>query len=125
MIPRSNLPIVLLGLAGNRLEVSTAIYTNAVYADKLLSIELMLGLHAQENVLRVARIFAAISKCMNGLRVLYRSLPNSTKQNPCIEFPSPTPYPSNPTIDPSQPTLDPSSSTPNPTSDPSASAPIL
>lgn len=98
--------------------MSTAIYTNAAYADKLLSVELMFGSHAHENVLCVARIFAAISKCMVGLELLYNDLPESTEGNPSIEFPSPTPYPSTPTPDPSD-------TTPTPTSDSSTSGPNL
>ena len=93
-IPRSNLPIVLLALAGNRLEVSTAIFTNAVYADKLPSIELVLGTHAQDNILRVARIFTAISKCTAGLRGLYNDLETSPDRVPSVEFPNPTADPS-------------------------------
>jgi len=92
-IPRSNLPIVLLAIAGNRLEVSTAVFTNAVYADKLVSIELLLGPHAQDEVLRVARIFMAISKCTAGLRTLYMKLETSPDRVPSVEFPNPTPDP--------------------------------
>ena len=47
-------------MAGNRPEVSTAIFTDAVYADKLLSLALRLGPHSPDNVLRVARVFMAI-----------------------------------------------------------------
>ena len=92
-ILRSNLPIILLSLAGNRLEVSTAIFTNAVCADKLLSIDLLLGPHAQDKVQRVARAPTAISKRMEGLRKLYRNLAASPDRVPWAEFPSPTPDP--------------------------------
>jgi len=92
-IPRSNLPVVLLTIAGNRLEVSTAVFTNAVYANKLLSIELLLGSHPRDEVLRVARIFMAISKCTAGLRTLYMNLETSPTRMPTVEFPSPTPDP--------------------------------
>lgn len=96
LIPRSNLPIVLLDITGNRLEVSAAIFTNAIYADKLLSIELMLGTHARENVIRVARIFTAISKCATSLQNLYKNLRDSSDQVPGVEFPNPTPDPPGP-----------------------------
>ena len=59
----SNLPVVLLSIAGNRLEVSTTVFTDAVYADKLLSLDLRLGPHGPDNVLRVARIFMVINRC--------------------------------------------------------------
>ena len=80
----------MLGLAGNRLELSTAIFTDAVYADRLLSIDLILGTHAQDNVLRVARIFTAISKCMAGLRTHYNDLAATSVRVPGVDFPSPT-----------------------------------
>ncbi|KAF8326388.1 uncharacterized protein EI90DRAFT_1949019 [Cantharellus anzutake] len=76
-IGRSNLPIVLLAIAGNRLTVSTAIFTDSIYADELLSIKLDFGPHASDNVLRVARIFMAIDDCARELRDLYRRLINS------------------------------------------------
>ena len=95
---RSNLPIVLLSMAGNCLTVSTAIYTDAVYADKLLSIDLHLGSHGSDNVLRVARIFHAINECTGLLRKLYRGVvlsdirsevmyPNPTADPPDVEIP--------------------------------------
>jgi hypothetical protein len=85
-------------LAGNRLEVSTAIFTNHIYANKLLTLELELGAHGRENVYRVARIFAAISKCANGLHDLYTRLANDEDSVtvPGVEFPSPTPLPPGP-----------------------------
>jgi len=42
-VSRSNLPVILLGMAGTQLSVSTAIYTDAVYAVKLASLDLNLG----------------------------------------------------------------------------------
>jgi hypothetical protein len=72
-LSRSNFPVVLLTMAGNNLVVSTAIYTDAVYADKLLSIDLHLGSHGADNVLRVARVFAAIEECTVRLRAPKRA----------------------------------------------------
>jgi len=68
------MPVVLLSMAGNRLEVSTAVFTDAVYADKLLSLDLRLGPHGPDNVLRVARVFMAISVCAKRLREQYSGL---------------------------------------------------
>jgi len=87
---QSNLPIVLLSIAGNRLEVATAIFTEAVYADKLLSFDLRLGPHGPDNVLRVARIFMAITKCANGLRKLYGRLKETSTILPSVIYPNPT-----------------------------------
>jgi serine/threonine protein kinase len=70
--------------------VSTAIYTNAVYANKLLSLDLELGLLAPEIVLRVARIFEAIRNCTAELRRLYESIKDLPPVVPSILYPNPT-----------------------------------
>ncbi|KAF8318035.1 uncharacterized protein EI90DRAFT_3084491 [Cantharellus anzutake] len=91
-IGQSNLPVVLLAIAGNRLTVSTAIFTDSIYADELLSIKLYFGTHASENVLHVARIFMAIDDCARELRDLYGGLINSNGPVPPAKFlwPEPT-----------------------------------
>ena len=88
--------------------MSTAIFTNEIYADKLLSTELRLGPHGSDNVLHVARVFMAIQESMRWLRGLYQDLrgvphkpppqtvalwprptgdpPESTEQLPNLEF---------------------------------------
>ena len=95
---QSNLPVVLLAIAGNRLVISTAIYTDSIYADEVLSVKLYLGPHASDNVLRVARIFMAINKCTERLRRLYVNLKPDTHSmqpakvlwpNPTLDSPSP------------------------------------
>jgi len=85
-------------MAGNRLEVSTAIFTDAVYTDKLLSLDLRLGPHGPDNVLRVARVFAAIDKCAERLRELYGGLERLPKMLPRVMYPSPTADPPESTI---------------------------
>ncbi|KAF9779324.1 hypothetical protein BJ322DRAFT_1089798, partial [Thelephora terrestris] len=94
---RSNLPAILLAVAGNRLVVSAAIFTNKVYAEELLSVTLRLGPHGSANVLRVGRVFMAINQAMGRLIGLYsglllgsRSLPPQT----VALWPRPTIYPS-------------------------------
>ena len=74
---RSNLPVILVTIAGNTLSVSTAVFTNEIYADKLFSTELHFGPHGSDNVFRVARVFMAIQKAVVQLRELYRHLPNA------------------------------------------------
>ncbi|KAF9784366.1 hypothetical protein BJ322DRAFT_844770 [Thelephora terrestris] len=89
-LSRSNFPVVLLTMAGNNLVVSTAIYTDAVYADKLLSIDLHLGSHGADNVLRIARVFAAIEECTDRLRTQYSLLDTLHNVQPGVMYPSPT-----------------------------------
>ena len=71
----SNLPVILLAIAGNRLTVSTAIFTNEIYVDELLSMTLRIGSHGSQSVMRIARVFMAIERSMRLLRDLYSSLP--------------------------------------------------
>ena len=94
------MPAVLLSIAGNCLTVSTAIFTNAVYADKLLTMDLYLGTHGPENVLRVARIFTAQQKCAGALRLLYDTIPTLDKDKSQfgIMYPNPTADPPDATI---------------------------
>ena len=85
-------------MAGNRLEVSTAAFTDAVYADKLLSLDLRLGPHGHDNVLCVARVFMAMNKCMERLCELYRGIGELPKVVPRVMYPSPTADPPESTI---------------------------
>ena len=96
---RSNLPAVLLALSGNRLIISTAIFTDATYADKLLPITLCTGFHAPDKVLHIASVFVAINKCTERLRMLYKRLPEIAHSIP----PARVLWP-NPIVDPSQST---------------------
>ncbi|KAF9643229.1 hypothetical protein BDM02DRAFT_3104685 [Thelephora ganbajun] len=81
-LEQSNMPVILLAIAGNRLVVSTAVFTDAIYADELLSIRLHLGPHASDNVLHVARVFMAINKSMERLRDLYKNLVGVPRPSP-------------------------------------------
>ena len=90
------MPVILLAIAGNRLVVSTAVFTNAIYAGELLSITLHLGSHGSDNVLRVARVFAAINISTERLCRLYHKLTSVSNfpQEPAKAlWPYPTPDP--------------------------------
>lgn len=91
------MPVVLLSIAGNRLVVSTAIFTHAVYANELLSITLELGPHGPDNVLYVARMFMAINDSTKQLRLLYKGLvtPSLSSQQTNALWPNPTADPPN------------------------------
>ena len=84
------MPIILLAIAGNRLVVSTAIFTNRIYADELLSIKLHLGSHGSDNVRRVARVFMAINKATIELRKLYEFPPTNSLPQIGAMWPGPT-----------------------------------
>ena len=72
-VARSNFPVILIDLMGTRLEVSTAIFTNGIYSDKLLSEEFCIDAWQSTTVLRVGRIFKALSLALAELREYYWS----------------------------------------------------
>ena len=84
-------------MAGNNLVISTAIFTNAIYADELLSIELHLGTHGPANILHIARVSMAINKTARQLHELYRGLLVDPLSQTGALWP-------NPTVDPPQST---------------------
>ena len=89
----SNLPVILLTIAGNVLILSTAIFTNEMYADELLSIKLHFGPHGSDKVFHVARAFMAIQESMKQLRELYRNLQDAPRSPPPLTvamWPRPT-----------------------------------
>ena len=84
--------MILLAIKGNRLVISTAVLTDAIYADELLSVALRLGPHGSDNVLHVARVFMAINESMGLLRELYKVMKNpQIQQQPklCGQAPRP------------------------------------
>ena len=92
--------MILLAIAGNRLIISTAVLTDAIYADELLSVALRLGPHGSDNVLHVARVFMAIHESMVLLRELYRVMRNPPNPTTTVKtpWPSPTPDPPGSTV---------------------------
>ena len=68
--------MILLAIAGNRLVISTAVLTDAIYADELLSVALRLGPHGSDNVIHVARVFMVINESMGLLHELYKVMKN-------------------------------------------------
>lgn len=56
---------------GNRLEISSAVYSDGILFDKLLSEDLCIDAWQSETVLRVGRIFKAVSSANEELRDFY------------------------------------------------------
>ncbi|KAF9787382.1 hypothetical protein BJ322DRAFT_1107440 [Thelephora terrestris] len=95
---RSNFPVILLAIAGDRLVVSTAIFTDSVYANELFTMTLRLSTHFADDVSRVACLFMAVKQCITQLRKLYKNLILNAEGVP----PARVLWP-NPTADPSVP----------------------
>ena len=80
---------------GSRLEISTAIFTNGVYSDKILSEEFYIDAWQSTTVLRVGRIFKALSLALAELRGYYRVLANNLNAEVSTAHLYPDPSPVN------------------------------
>jgi hypothetical protein len=92
-----NFPIVLVGITENRLEISVAVCVGPVYVTKLLTLDLCLGFHASDNMIRLARVFAALARCRVDLKNYYDDVSRLASPRLSSLFPNPTP------VDPSEP----------------------
>ena len=92
-------------MAGNRLTISTAVFTDAVYADELLSVTLLLGPHGPDNVNHIARVFMAINESKDLLLKHYGSLLYS-HLTPTVPAPEAKALWPNPTADPPNSTIE-------------------
>lgn len=81
-LTQSNLPVVLLAVAGNCRVASTAIFADIIYTDEWVSIKLHSGSLASENVLQVVHTFGAINLCEERFRGLCEELRTSTSATP-------------------------------------------
>ncbi|KAJ3510653.1 hypothetical protein NLJ89_g4547 [Agrocybe chaxingu] len=69
-----NFPIVLIGATANRLEISVAVCVGHIYVTKLLTLDLSLGFHCSDNVIRLARVFNVLSSCRTYLENYYHKV---------------------------------------------------
>ncbi|KAJ3508829.1 hypothetical protein NLJ89_g5539 [Agrocybe chaxingu] len=90
-----NFPIVLLGVTANRLEISVAVCVGPIYVTKLLTLDLSLGFHASDNIMRLARVFHVLASCRKDLRKYYDKVISEPRGVSGL-YPSPT------TTDPSK-----------------------
>ncbi|KAL5532635.1 hypothetical protein ACEPAF_4409 [Sanghuangporus sanghuang] len=89
----SNWPIILIGIAGSRLEISTAVFTDGIYSDKLLSEDFYIDAWQSETVLRVGRIFKALSLAIGELREYYEPFSEGLEMEATIAHMYPNPLP--------------------------------
>ena len=75
------------------MEISTAIFTNGIYSDKLLSEEFCIDAWQSATVLRVGRIFKALSLALAELREYYRDLSNNPSAETTTAYLYPDPLP--------------------------------
>ncbi|KAL5522337.1 hypothetical protein ACEPAF_2194 [Sanghuangporus sanghuang] len=89
----SNWPIILICIAGSRLEISTAVFTDGIYSDKLLSEDFYIDAWQSETVLRVGRIFKALSLAIEELPEYYEPFSEGLEMEATIAHVYPNPLP--------------------------------
>jgi hypothetical protein len=85
-----NFPTVLVGATANRLEISVAVCVGSVYVSKLLTLDLSLGFHASDNIIRLARVFGALSSCRLDLQNYFNEVCQLIFPRLSCLFPRPT-----------------------------------
>ncbi|PPR07054.1 hypothetical protein CVT26_005255 [Gymnopilus dilepis] len=95
--PYCNFPSILIGVTGNRLEIAAAVCVGPIYVTRLLTLDLSLGFHASDNILRLARVFKALSRHQIELEKYYQSVKALSSAKLSCLFPNPV------SVDPSQP----------------------
>ena len=85
-----NFPVVIVGATANRLEISVAVCVGSVYVSKLLTLDLSLGFHASDNIIRLARVFGALSDFRVDLQNYYHEVSKLRSPRLSCLFPSPT-----------------------------------
>ena len=86
-----NLPVVFVGATANRLEISVAVCVGPIYVTKLLALDLSLGFHASDNIIRLARVFGALSRCRADLKNYYDRVRELDFPRLSCLYPDPTP----------------------------------
>jgi hypothetical protein len=92
-----NFPLVLVGATANRLEIVVAVCVGPIYVTKLLTLDLCLGFHTNNNMIHLARVFGNLSRWREDLQNYYNSVSNFASPRLSCLFPDPTP------ADPSKP----------------------
>ncbi|TFK23838.1 hypothetical protein FA15DRAFT_641962 [Coprinopsis marcescibilis] len=85
-----NFPVVLIGIADARLQVSIAVCIGSIYVSDLIYIDLSRGFHGSDTAVRLARIFKALSLCLQALEGHYNRIVPSTPSDTSFMYPSPT-----------------------------------
>lgn len=85
-----NFPVILLAISGARFEISIAVFTGSVCVTSLLTLDISSGFYASRNILRLARVFAALSKGFAELRDYYATISVPALIDISAVYPNPT-----------------------------------
>ena len=86
-----NFPTVLIGVAENRIDISIAVCIGDIHITKLLTIDATSGFLASDNIVRLARVFVALSSCREDLTLYYDEIEQRKGPKLSSLFPQPTP----------------------------------
>ena len=86
-----NFPTVLLGVAENRIDISIAVCIGDIHVTKLLTLDATSGFLASDNIVRLARVFVALSSCRKDLTRYYDEIEQRKGPKLSSLFPRPTP----------------------------------
>ncbi|KAF8956121.1 hypothetical protein BDZ97DRAFT_1672053 [Flammula alnicola] len=86
-----NFPTVLVGVAENRIDISIAVCVGEIHVTKLLTLDVTAGFFASDNIVRLARVFKALSCCQKDLALYYGEVRQKTTPPLSSLFPKPTP----------------------------------
>jgi serine/threonine protein kinase len=81
--------VVLIGIAGSRLEISIAVYVGAIFVSDLVTINLSRGFHGSNTTIRLARIFKALASCLQELKSYYEGIRHSSQSDFSFLYPHP------------------------------------
>ncbi|KAF9546042.1 hypothetical protein CPC08DRAFT_649161 [Agrocybe pediades] len=96
---RTNFPMILIGLAHTRVQIAAAVFTGSIYVSNLFTLDFGVGLHANNHMITLARVFTCVLKCQSLLDRHYSGLFSQPAEPTfCSAFPNPTPVNSGVTI---------------------------
>ena len=81
--------MVLIGIAGSRLQISIAVCVGAIFVSDLITIDLSRGFHGSDTTIRLARIFNALASCRRELEHYYNGIGPSPRSDSSFMYPNP------------------------------------
>lgn len=86
----TNFPVVLLGIAGHRIEIAIAVCVGPIYASRIFICDTSKGFRQYDNCLKLTRVFKALRTCIDSLGNYYGTLSTNSPSILSL-YPNPTP----------------------------------
>ena len=84
-------PDVLIGVAGNRIDISIAVCIGDIRVAKSLTLDATSEFLASDKIVRLARVFVALSSCREDLKLYYDEIEQRKSPKLSSLYPQPTP----------------------------------